>query len=120
MVIEWNDLNDWTCNAPPEHVIECACEKQGRVYLKLRGRCPDSAIDTYWQPQTEEGQYILHGLQTSEIRYDKETSLWNLKALQNLGAGWMSATSDASFHSFLLGKSTWFITDDKSKVEEKY
>ena len=81
--------------------------------MKLRGRCPDSVIDTYWTPQTEGGQYILHGIQTSEIRYDPESITWKLKAVGK-GVGWLSASSDAAFHSFLLGKSNWQITDDKS------
>ena len=113
IVIQWKDVNDWTCIAPPEHTIQCACEKQGPVYLKLRGRCPDSVIDTYWTPQTEGGQYILHGIQTSEIRYDPASITWKLKAVGK-GVGWLSASSDAAFHSFLLGKSNWQITDDKS------
>ena len=48
---------DWICVIPPEHLIHCVCEKKSPVYLKLRGKCPDSELDTYWTPQTEEGFY---------------------------------------------------------------
>ena len=114
-MIQWKDVNDWTCNTPPDHIIQCACEKEGPVYLKLRGKCPDSVIDTYWTPQAEGGQYILHGLQTSEIRYDQKSATWHLKAV-NKGVGWLSASSEASFHSFLLGKSIWLIKNDTSGI----
>ena len=115
IVIQWNDVNDWSCNVPPSQIIQCACEKQGPVYLKLRGRCPDSVIDTYWSPQTQGGQFILHGIQTSEITYDAESVTWQLRAIVS-EVGWVSVSSDASFHSFLLGKSNWLIMNDKSET----
>ena len=61
------------CIANTEHTLQCAGEKQGPVSVKLRERCPDSVIDT---PQTEGGQYILPGIQTSKIRYDLESITW--------------------------------------------
>ena len=42
------------CNADTKHTLQCAGELQGPVSLKLRERCPDYVIDTYWTPQTEE------------------------------------------------------------------
>ena len=56
----------WKClqTAP----IQCACEKQKTIYLRLRGRCTNSIIDIYWNPQNKKGQFFLHGTRTSEIR----------------------------------------------------
>ena len=94
-------------------LVQCTCEKQGQMFLKMRGLCSESTIDTFWTPQTEEGQYILKGLMNSVIEFDKEK--WNLKAL---GGGMNEPTlafSDISYHSFVMGKSNWFISNDKGK-----
>ena len=101
----------WKC--VQTNPIQCACEKQDPIYLKLRGRCKDSVIDTYWTPQNQEGQYFLHGIKSSEIRYDKESNNWKLKAIIQ-GDEFSTASSEATLHSFLLGKSKWIITNDKS------
>ena len=82
--------------------------------VSLRGRCADSALDKYWTPQTDRGQYLLHGLRTSEIRFDGSSSTWKLKSLTANSKIITSASSDASYHSFLLGKSSWIITNDIS------
>ena len=112
LVTGWDGWNDWTCNNP--EVVQCACEKSGQMFLKMRGLCSESTIDTFWTPQTEEGQYILQGLMNSIIEFNNEK--WNLKAL---GGGITEPTlafSDISYHSFVMGKSNWFISNDKGKI----
>ena len=64
------------CIADTKHTLQCAGERQGPVILKLRGRCPDSVIDTYWTPQTDGCQYILPEILTSKIRYNLESITW--------------------------------------------
>ena len=108
----WEGWNDWICNIPPTHPILCACEKSGSVYLKLRGRCSESVIDTYWTVQTNMGRYFLHGIETSVIEYDDDNNIWNLRSVRDNQV--TSASSDSSYHSFLLGKSKWLIFDDQS------
>ena len=113
-ILSWKGWDDWTCNIPPTQLVSCACEKQGSVYLKLRGRCPESVIDTYWTVQTEMGQYFLHGIDTSVIRYDYTNNIWTLNA-----AGkdqFASGSSGSPYHSFLLGKSKWFLKNDQSNT----
>ena len=78
----WEGWNDWRCKVPPTNIILCACEKSGSVYLKLRGRCSESVIDTYWTVQTEMGRYFLHGIETSVIEYDDDNNIWNLKSVR--------------------------------------
>ena len=82
--------------------------------VSYRGLCPDSALDKYWTPQTEEGQYLLHGLRTSEIIFDGSSNTWRLESLIPNSKIITTASSDASYHSFLLGKSSWIITNDTS------
>ena len=110
--IEWNGWNDWTCIIPKASPIQCVCEKVGKVYFKLRGKCPESSIDTYWIPQVEDGQFFLHGLQTSDIVFDNKK--WILKSLGKNGD--TLAMSDATFHSFAMGKSNWLISNDEGRV----
>ena len=111
-VVRWNGWSDWVCDIPDTHLIHCPCEKEGPVYLTMRGRCLDSAIDTYWTPQTAEGRYFLHGIKTSEARFDDLSNTWKLKAYGKKAIS--QASSDATYHSFLLGKSNWIITNDTS------
>ena len=110
----WEGWNDWICNVPPTHPILCACEKSGSVYLKLRGRCSESVIDTYWTVQTDMGRYFLHGIKTSVIEYDDDNNIWNLRSVGENQV--TSAVTDSSYHSFLLGKSNWLILDDQSMI----
>ena len=78
----WEGWNDWRCKVPPTNIILCACEKSGSVYLKLRGRCSESVIDTYWTVQTNMGRYFLHGIETSVIEYDDDNNIWNLRSVR--------------------------------------
>ena len=112
LVLAWKGWDDWKCNIPPSELLRCNCEKQGPVYLKLRGRCPESVIDKYWTVQTEMGSTFLHGIDTSVIKYDYVNNLWKLEAVgkHQLTTGY----SEALYHSFLLGNSTWLIKDDTS------
>ena len=107
----WDGWNDWTCTM--NEVVQCTCEKQGSIFLKLRGKCSESIIDTFWTPQIEEGQYFLLGLMRSMIQFDDEK--WNLRALKGGKTEPTSAFSDISYHSFVMGKSNWFISNDKGK-----
>ena len=109
MLTLWRGWQYWRCIQTSP--VQCPCEKQDQIYLKLRGKCPESVIDTFWSPQNEEGLYVLHGSKTSEIRYIPETSSWKLEAIS--GTQFSTASTTASFHSFLLGKNSWIITNDK-------
>ena len=114
LVLPWEGWDDWKCNVNPTDPIQCACEKAGSVYLKLRGKCPASDLDTYWTAQTERGRYFLHGIESSVIVFDDGTRTWSLKATKNNHE--TSASSDSSYHSFLLGKSNWNLMDDLSII----
>ena len=107
----WDGWNDWTCTM--NEVVQCTCEKPGSIFLKLRGKCSESIIDTFWTPQIEEGQYFLLGLMRSMIQFDDEK--WNLRALKGGKTEPTLAFSDISYHSFVMGKSNWFISNDQGK-----
>ena len=109
---EWDGWNDWTCEFL--ELVQCTCEKQGPMFLKLRGKCSESIIDTFWTPQMDEGQYFLHGLMRSMIKFDNEK--WNLRAIEGGKSEPTLAVSDISYHSFVMGKSNWFISNDKGKL----
>ena len=85
--------------------------------MKLRGKCPESVLDTYWTVQTERGRYFLHGIETSVIVYDDGNRTWNLTAVRDDRV--TSAFSDSSYHSFLLGKYNWNIKNDPSMIIPK-
>ena len=83
------------------------------MFLKMRGKCSKSIIDTFWTPQMEEGQYFLHGLMRSMIKFDN--GKWKLRAIKGGKTEPTLASSDISYHSFVMGKSNWFISNDKGK-----
>ena len=100
----------WKCSVTKEAPIMCLCENKEQVYLTLRGLCRDSNIDRHWVTRNIRAELYYLGIQNSEMWYDYTNRNWQMKAVgkPELTAG----TSDSSFHSFLLGKSTWYIERD--------
>ena len=100
----------WKCSVTKESPFQCLCENREQVYLTLRGLCRDSNIDRHWVTRNIRAELYYLGIQNSEMWYDYTNRNWQMKAVgkPELTAG----TSDSSFHSFLLGKSTWYIERD--------
>ena len=76
----------------------------------MRGLCPDSNIDVFWTPQNRKGYFILIGIHSSVTKYDDTAIQWQLEVAGKKQS--THAISDASLHSFLLGKSNWQIIND--------
>ena len=106
----WGGWTDWVCEVTRAAPIQCACEREGPVYLKMRGLCPDSNIDVYWTPQNRKGYHILIGIHSTVAKYDNDAIQWQLEVTGKKQS--THAISDASLHSFLLGKSNWLIIND--------
>ena len=89
----------------------CMCKRQPDFYLKLRGLCNNSAIETFYWPRnnpTQIRKLKVIGLQ-SEIEHDAQSGLWRLSVVgQNV-----TAISKTSLSSFTLGRHNWTITGDK-------
>ena len=90
------------------------CEKYGTVYLKLRGLCEDSNIDTYWVPGTDLSLYKLYGTVSSEIGFQAEKSNWKLTVFSRTEK--TVATSQLTYHSFAMGKSLWLVVNDSKGI----
>ena len=88
----------------------CLCEKEDPVYLTLRGLCKDSNIDNVWVTRNIQAELFYLGIQNTEMWYDFTHKHWNLKTTGS--AEQTRGLSDSSLHSFLLGKSTWYIEAD--------
>ena len=86
------------------------CEKYGLVYLKLRGLCLNSNIDTYWVTDTHKGLFKMHGIIGSEISYEFELNSWMLIVYSRPKT--TLATSSLSYHTFVMGKSQWSVVND--------
>ena len=91
----------------------CVCEKASLIYLKMRGLCKSSSIDTYWVPHNyreNKDPYVYVGLTSSRISFNPDTEKWNLvtygKKKNPIGS------SEAILHGVLLGKSQWLIEND--------
>ena len=111
-VLAWGGWQDWECKVSRTNHLKCLCESQGQMFLTMRGLCPDSNIDKYFVPHNKEndGQTLFLGLFKTVIEYHEADNLWHLNVL---GVNSMTvATSDATMHSFLLGKSKWTVTGD--------
>ena len=99
------------CQIPIGVPLQCACERQGPVYLRMRGlACPQSYIDINWVPQNPTKQFIYAGFSSSLITFNRDSNMWEMNVNGKPLA--TSATSDATFHSFLLGKSDWLVSND--------
>ena len=107
MVIPWGGWSEWVCHSD---LVLCACQCTTRPYLKLRGLCPQSNIDTFYLPRNnpEDGQLTFYGLKNTIIKY--EEGAWRLRVI---GAKEKTrGVAHSSKHSFLLGHHSWEVTGD--------
>ena len=108
---KWGDIN---CDFP----AACLCSQKPGTLLKLRGLCPNSAIDLYYKPMNnwrDSRKLRLQGLTHSTITYDKERKIWTIVVPgSDLNVTGMSR---ASFASFAMGKHNWTIEGDLDSQE---
>ena len=106
----WPLWMDMKCSVSKEQPVQCACQKEDQIYMKLRGLCEASNIDKHWMVGNRHGEVVYYGIQNTEIRYDYNIKKWKMKT-----GGKPENTegiSGNSFDSFLLGRSDWYIDDD--------
>ena len=114
--------NDWMYAHCEETSIryDCMCQPNSGALLKLRGLCPNSAIDQYFQSMSERAdkrKLKLQGLLHNYIIHDDKNKTWNLKNTHTN----LTGTSKAPHGSFTLGKHNWTITgDDGCSDGEEY
>ena len=116
LVPPWNGWTDWLCKITKSHLVSCACEHPGQMYLQLRGLCPDSNIDRFYIPKNKKrsGAVQIIGLDTTIIEYDKKTKLWKtMEFSQNT-----SALIKAPLTSFALGSQKWSIVNDNEECSD--
>lgn len=108
----WVNWLDYLCKITPAQKFHCMCEKEVPVYLRMRGLCPKTNIDTFWIPQNADGKLFFRGIENSRIDFVKDLSRegWEISVEQSVRG--TSAFSMATLHSFLLGKSTWIVSND--------
>ena len=104
-------------DAYPDYDGDCLCENHPGKYLKLRGLCNSSAIDTYYQLKndlTDFRQLRFVGLHTF-LEYDSGLDLWNLSVADEKVSGF-SRISTACF--LALGRHNWTIRGDRGCKED--
>ena len=122
MVLRWAGWQDWWCEVPPNHVIQCVCQPQNssEIYLTVRGLCPSSNIDQNWVPRNkeEDGQTVYYGIRRTLVEYDTSALLWRLSTVGTTDGMNTSAVSSTSKFSFLLGRSEWRISEDNANCNK--
>ena len=87
----------------------CICSRTKRPYLRLRGLCPDSAVDSLFIPRNNDaGQIEYVSIKGSIISYNEERRLWSFSKT-GLDITGHSTTSKTSY---VLGKHNWTIEND--------
>ena len=116
-VPDWHGWTPYMCQINKAHVITCACEHPGQMYLELRGLCPDSNIDRFYVPRNKmrSGAVILHGLDTTSIEYDKESLSWKLTEHNHN----TTAVANAPLATYVLGSHEWLIENDEIECSPK-
>ena len=102
--------DDWLCNDKRDR--GCVCTKPERPYLRLRGLCPFSDIDTMYLPENSQSDFTLLsyvGNRKTILEFDEVKSLWQA-INQDKGT---QATARASHDSFILGRHLWMIEEDR-------
>ena len=116
LVPPWNGWADWLCRIPKAHVVSCACEHPGQMYLQLRGLCPDSNIDRFYIPNNKKrsGAVQIISLKTTIIEFEKDIKYWKMTEYsQNT-----TALIKAPLASFALGSHQWLIENDNEECSE--
>ena len=117
LVYDFNGWTPWQCQINRAHVITCACEHPGQMYLQLRGLCPESSIDRFYVPRNKKrsGAVMLLGLDTTTIEYDTKNMVWKLiEHSQNV-----TASTDAPLTSYVMGAQQWMVQNDKRECFNK-
>ena len=109
----WKLWIDLPCVVTEAYPFACACEQSEQMYLQLRGLCSHSNIDRFYVPRNvrRSGAVQLLGLDTSNIDFDKEMSLWKLTE----HSANTSAVTSALQDTFALGSHEWLIKNDNTR-----
>ena len=106
--------DEWQCHSMPR---SCTCSYPAQPLLRLRGLCSSSLIYNLFSPKQLPGNpsnMILLGLVSTRIEYNDKTSRWNLTDARYE----VSAVSQATKLSYLLGKHNWTISNDAYECSE--
>ena len=99
--------NDKSCDSSE---YACPCNRQPMSYLKLRGLCLNSAVDTHYRSRNDRKdirKLKFVGLGTS-IEFDDANKIWTL----SVGGSNVTGTSKATHSSFMMGKHDWTVEGD--------
>ena len=102
--------DEWTCHS---FDMACPCQYQQQPLLRLRGLCWELTLDTLYTPvqlPMDPANMMLVGQTTSRIEYNASSSQWILTDAKSS----VIAKSRATKQSYVLGKHTWTIINDKS------
>ena len=95
----------------------CVCERVPFLYLELRGLCANSIIDKHYHPWnnfSNSNEILLVGEKQSTIKFDETRKRWNLSVEGYTVIGF----SNASHHTYSLGKHKWSIIGDSGCTNE--
>ena len=104
---------DWTCETRDEDFF-CVCGNKEKHFLKLRGLCQYSRIDSLFMPRNtrqdiRQLEYI--GQSGTIIHFKQNQKEWVLQVLDNFEVK-TQGTSASPLVSFALGKHQWEIEND--------
>ena len=90
-------------------LVFCACHFDERPYLKLRGLCPTSNIDSVFLPKNHftSGNIVHYGLFKTMLNFTE--NMWRMKVFNSSTTAY---TKEAKAYSFALGKYVWTIEKD--------
>ena len=76
--------------------------KEEPIYLKLRGLCPSSTIDTLYFPKNIAEKFVLLGITSTTVNFNVASERWEMNVSSKKEK--TTGSSGKSFSSFLLGK----------------
>ena len=108
-VNQWKGLASFSCAVNTKvYPSYCPCHFHSRPQLTLRGLCPDSFMDLYYEPRNDPltGYLFLYGTHKTIATFDGKN--WKLATtLFNT-----SASTEARPNSFTLGRHSWSVSGD--------
>ena len=99
---------EWQCSSYDQ---ACPCHTEEQAILLMRGLCRDNTLDRLYTPKqlaTSPNDLIILGFVTSRIQYSDSSSQWILTDAESN----VTAVSDATKVSYVLGKHEWTVSND--------
>jgi hypothetical protein len=107
------DCLDQFCTTPKPSV--CQFSTRGAPFLRLRGNCAKSALDTLYYPSSDQSsEFMWIGIKSTFIKYNQTSRQWEAHVAHGDDEPNTWAYTEADVEGMLLGTNFWTVVEDRA------